>query len=80
MAQSFTFIDSAGNQAQYSVSEKDYRNEFSWSTDHGDHGVALTYETAQYQARTILKDRMAANRRSDEAQMTARYSSHWRPR
>lgn len=65
MSQSFTFIDVAGNQAQYNVSEKDYRNEFRWSTDHGDQGVAPSFQEAQFQARTLLKDSMAANRRSD---------------
>ena len=40
MGQSFTFIDVAGNQAQHTVSEKDHYNDFRWSTDHGDHGVA----------------------------------------
>jgi hypothetical protein len=78
MSQSFTFIDPGGNQAQYTVSEKDYRNEFRWSTDHGDHGVAASFEEAQYRARTVLKGSMAANRRSDEATRLARYSVRWR--
>ena len=80
MSQSFTFIDAGGNQAQYTVSAKDYHNEFRWSTDHGGHGVALSFEDAQYQARTVLKDSMAANRRSDEATRIGRYSLPWRPR
>ena len=80
MSQSFTFIDAAGNQAQYSVADKDHRNEFYWSTDHGDHGVAPTFEEAQYRARTILKDSMAANRRSDEATGMSKLSVHWRSR
>ena len=70
MSQSFTLIDVAGNQAQYTVSEKDHHNDFRWSTDHGDHGVAPSSELAQYQARRALKDSMAANRRSDEAPRT----------
>lgn len=78
MSQSFTFVDVAGNQAGYTVSEKDHRNEFRWSTDHGDHGVAASFEEAQSRARTVLKDSMAANRRSDEAARTSRYSSPWR--
>ena len=41
MSQSFTFIDVAGNQAQYTVYEMDYRNVFRWSTYHGDQGFAL---------------------------------------
>ena len=78
MSQSFTFIDVAGNQAQYTVSEKDTRNDFHWSTDHGDHGVAASYEEARYRARTVLKDSMAANRRSDEAARASQYSSRSR--
>jgi len=78
MNQSFTFIDVAGNQAQYTVSEKDYHNEFRWSTDHGDHGVASSSEEAQYRARTVLKESMTANRRSEEATTLARYSMRWR--
>ena len=66
MSQSFTFIDVAGNQPQYNVSEKDYHGGFRWSTDHGDHGVASSFEGAQLRARTVLNNSMAANRRSDE--------------
>jgi hypothetical protein len=78
MSQSFTFIDVAGNRAQYNVSEKDYHNEFRWSTDHGDHGFAPSFGEAQYRARTVLKDSMAANRRSDEATKMSKYSLPWR--
>jgi len=38
-SQSFTFIDPAGNQAQYTVYDADRHNEYHWSTDHGDRGV-----------------------------------------
>jgi len=62
MSQSFTFVDVAGNQAEYTVFEKDHHNDFRWSTDHGDHGVAPSFEEAQWRARTVLKDSMAANR------------------
>lgn len=78
MSQSFTFIDVAGNQAQYTVSEKDHHNDFRWSTDHGDHGVAPSFEEALYRARTVLKGSMAANRRSDEASRMSKYSLRWR--
>lgn len=78
MSQSFTFIDVAGNQAQYNISEKDYHGEFRWSTDHGDHGVASSFEEAQLRARDVLKNSMAANRRSDEATRQATYSLRWR--
>ena len=77
MSQAFTYIDVAGNRAQYTVSDKDHHNDFRWSTDHGDHGIASTFEQAQSLARTLLKDSMAANRRKDEATTTARYSSRW---
>ena len=78
MSQLFTFIDVAGNQAHYSVSEKDYHNDFRWSTDHGDHGVASSFEEAQFRARTVLKHSMTANRRSEEAARLAGYSRRWR--
>ncbi|HYW44966.1 MAG TPA: hypothetical protein VE959_19045 [Bryobacteraceae bacterium] len=68
MSQSFTFIDPAGNQAQYTLYEKDQRNEFYWSTDHGDHGLAPSYAQAQDRARTVLKASMAVRRRSDRVQ------------
>lgn len=80
MSQSFTFIDVAGNRAQYTVSEKDRHDNFHWSTDHGDHGVAQAFDEAQSRARTVLKDSMAANRRSDEAARIAQYSVPWRSR
>jgi hypothetical protein len=80
MSQSFTFIDIAGNLAQYTVSDKDYRDDFHWSTDHGARGVAPSFEEAQLQARTVLKDSMAANRRSDEATRMSKYSVRWRSR
>jgi hypothetical protein len=63
-----TFIDAAGSRAQYTVSERDARNEYYWSTDYGDHGLASSFAQAQDRARTILKARMAASRRSDRAQ------------
>jgi len=78
MNQSFTLIDVGGNQAQYSVSEKDCHDNFRWSTDHGDHGVALSFEEAQNRARTALKGSMAANRRSEEAIRMKTYSLPWR--
>ena len=64
-SQSFTFIDPAGNQAQYTVYDADRRNEYHWSTDHGDQGFDGSYLQAQNRARTALKSSMAARRRSD---------------
>ena len=78
MSQAFTFIDIAGNQAQYTVSDKDLHNDFHWSTDHGDHGVAPSFAEAQYRARTVLKTSMAAHRRSGEAARAGQYSMRWR--
>ena len=60
MTHSFTYIDIGGNQAQYCVSDEDNRRDFHWSTDHGDRGVAATFEQAQSRARAVLKDSMAA--------------------
>ena len=62
-SQSFTYIDAAGNQAQYTVYEADLRNEYHWSTDHGDRGFDGSYEQAQTRARAALKASMAARRR-----------------
>src|ERR1017187_3309104 len=47
MSQSFTYIDVAGNRADYTISDKGHHNDFPWSTDHGDHGVARSFEEAQ---------------------------------
>lgn len=66
MSQSYTFIDAAGHQAQYTVYDKDRHDQFYWSTDHGDNGLAPTFAQAQDRARTVLKASMAARRRSNE--------------
>lgn len=63
MGQSYTYIDSWGLQAQYVVYEADRRNEYYWSTDHGDHGTAPSYTQAQERARTALKTSMAIRNR-----------------
>jgi hypothetical protein len=65
-SQSFTFIDAGGNHAQYTVFEVDHRNEYHWSTDHGDRGFDRSYTQAQSQARMALKVSMATRRRVDE--------------
>jgi hypothetical protein len=65
LSQSFTYIDPGGNQAQYTVHEADHRNEYYWSTEHGDHGLAPSYAAAQDAARTVLKASMSARRRND---------------
>jgi hypothetical protein len=80
MTHSFTYIDIGGNQAQYAVSDEDQRRDFHWSTDHGDRGVATTFELAQAQARTFLKGSMAVHRRNEEALRADSYVSKWRPR
>jgi hypothetical protein len=63
MSQSYTYIDSWGLQAQYTVYELDSRNEYRWSTDHGDHGIAPSHAEAQGRARTALKTSMAIRNR-----------------
>jgi len=68
MSQPVTFIDAGGNRAQYTVFEKDHRNEYYWSTDYGDHGLAPSFAQAQDRARAVLKASMAASRRSDRGQ------------
>jgi hypothetical protein len=80
MSQSFTFIDSARNQAQYTVSDKDLQGQFHWSTEHGAHGFAMSFSQAQYDARMVLKASMTANRRSAEATQTPGWSSRFRGR
>jgi hypothetical protein len=65
MTQEFTFIDPAGNKAQYTVYDVDSRNEYHWATDHGDRGFDHSYAEAQDHARTALKESMAIRRRSD---------------
>jgi hypothetical protein len=64
-SQSFTYVDPAGNQAQYTVHDADRRNEFHWSTDHGDFGFARSYAEAQDSARAALKASMANRRRTE---------------
>src|ERR1700687_5467251 len=78
MSQSFTFIDVAGNQAQYTVFDRDRDDNFHWSTDHGDQGFATSFEQARYRARTVLKDSMAAKRRSEEKTTMASFPLPWR--
>jgi hypothetical protein len=78
MSQSFTFIDVAGNQAQYTVFDRDRDDRFSWSTDHGGRGVAASFEQAQYQARTVLKDSMAQNRRAGKRTRLPGYPLYYR--
>jgi hypothetical protein len=65
VSQSYTFIDPAGNQAQYTVHDADRHDEYYWSTEYGDHGLAPSYAEAQDRARTILKASMSARRRAD---------------
>ena len=64
MRQPVTVIDVAGNRAQYTVFDKDHQGQFHWSTEHGDHGFAMSFDQAQYRARIVVKERMAEDRRS----------------
>lgn len=63
IGKSITFIDPAGNQAQYTIYEADYRKEYHWSTEHGDSGFDPSYAQAQDRARASLKASMAARRK-----------------
>jgi len=63
VSQSFTFIDPAGNKAQYTVYEADWHSQFHWSTDHGDRGSGVSYTQAQSEARMALKASMAERRK-----------------
>jgi hypothetical protein len=80
MTHSYTYIDIGGNQAQYAVSDEDHRQDFHWSTDHGDRGVARTFAQAQLEARNVLKDTMALRRRSEEVLRADSYTTNWRHR
>ena len=66
VSQTYTFIDPSGNQAQYTIHDADHRNEYYWSTDHGEHGTAPTFAQAQDLARNKLKASMTLRRRSSE--------------
>ena len=65
MHQDFTYIDPAGNQAQYTLYAVDSRDEYHWATEHGDRGIEKSYSEAQERARTALKASMTIRRRSD---------------
>lgn len=70
--QTVTFMDPAGNVAQYTVYDANGRGEHRWSTDHGDSGSESSNAQAQIAARTVLKASMAVRRRTD---LTDRYRS-----
>ena len=69
MIQSFTFIDPAGDAAQYMVFDAGRDMEYRWSTDHGDSGWDTSYAEAQKRPRTALKASMAARRRSAQGKV-----------
>lgn len=64
MSQSYTYVDPAGNQAQYTIYDADRRKEHLWTTEHGDQGKDASFAAAQDHARTALKTSMALRRRS----------------
>ena len=70
--QTVTFMDPAGNVAQYAVYDANSRGEYHWSTDHGDSGFEMSSAQAQVAARTALKASMAARAKTDQ---TTRYRS-----
>jgi hypothetical protein len=53
--QTVTFMDPAGNVAQYAVYDGNSRGEYHWSTDHGDSGSEMSSARAQITARMALK-------------------------
>lgn len=67
MSQSYTYIDPAGNQAQYTIYDPDRRSEHYWTTEHGDQGRDPSYAAAQDHARTALKTSMAMRRRAGKS-------------
>lgn len=70
--QTVTFMDPAGNVAQYAVYDANSRGEYHWSTDHGDSGFEMSSAQAQVGARRALKASMAARAKTDQ---TTRYRS-----
>ena len=70
--QTVTFMDMAGEVAEYTVSDANGRGEFHWSTDHGDSGSDRSNAQAQIMARITLKASMASRRVADAG---ARYRS-----
>ena len=70
--QTVTFMDPAGNVAQYTVYDADGRGQYHWSTDHGENGSDSSNAQAQISARNVLKASMASRRRTDQ---TTRYRS-----
>ena len=65
--QTVTFMDSAGNVAQYAVYDANSRGEYHWSTDHGDTGCDMSSAQAQITARMALKASMAVRAKTDQA-------------
>jgi hypothetical protein len=78
--QTFTFIDPAGNQAQYTVYDADRHNNYHWATDHGDTGFDSSFSQAQDRARTALKSSMAARRRLSKSSSPAKPFDTCNPR
>ena len=64
--QTVTFMDPAGNVAQYAVYDANSRGEYHWSTDQGDRGFEMSSAQAQVGARTALKASMAARAKTDQ--------------
>jgi hypothetical protein len=65
--QTVTFMDSAGNVAQYAVYDANSRGEYHWSTDHGDSGSDISSAQAQITARMVLRASMAVRAKTDQA-------------
>jgi hypothetical protein len=70
--QTVTFMDAAGNVAQYTVFDANGQGRYQWATDQGGNGTEISAAQAQTTARNSLKASMALRFKTE--QMT-RYRS-----
>lgn len=64
--QTVTFMDAAGNVAQYTVYDANGRGQYHWTTDQGDNGAERSKAQAQSTARNSLKASMALRLKTDQ--------------
>jgi hypothetical protein len=70
--QTVTFMDAAGNVAQYTVYDANGHGQYHWTTDQGDKGSEKSEALAQSTARSSLKASMALRLETDQV---SRYRS-----
>lgn len=70
--QTVTFMDAAGNVAQYTVYDANTQGLYHWTTDQGDNGSERSEAQAQSTARNSLKASMALHFKTDQV---SRYRS-----